>query len=111
MSWNYDRSVSRVKEHIESLGTLTVEKLTKEADLESLLSETNCRQIFGAHSYFDIGNFATLASAATDNQDDTRRLVQGVHIYQREVSRIVESVDTFDAVRVHFQGAKLHALL
>jgi class 3 adenylate cyclase len=111
MSWNYDRSKARVKDHADSIGKITVEKLKKEADLDSLLSETNCRQIYGAHLYFTIGNFPALASAATDNKDETRRLVRAVHIYQREVTRIVEGVDTFDAVRVHFQGPKLHALM
>ena len=111
MSWNYGRSKERVQEHAASIGKITVEKLTKEADLEALLSETNCRQIFGAHLYFNISNFAALASAATDNKDEMRRLVQAVHIYQREVTRIVEATDTFDAVRVHFQGPKLHALM
>src|SRR5262245_32688990 len=111
MSWNYHKSKERVEEHADSIGKITVEKLKKEADLETLLSETNCRQIFGAHLYFNIGNFPTLASAATDNKDEMRRLVQAVHIYQREVTRIVESVDIFDSVRVHFQGPKLHALI
>jgi hypothetical protein len=36
--------------------------------------------------------------------------VQGVHLYQREVARIVERAELFDGVRVHFQGARLHAL-
>ena len=111
MSWNYDKSKKRVKDHAASIGKITVEKLKKEAALETLLSETNCRQIFGTHLYFNIGNFQTLASAATDNKDEMRRLVQAVHVYQREVTRIVEGADTFDAVRVHFQGPKLHALI
>jgi hypothetical protein len=93
MSWNYDRSKARIKDHADSIGKITVEKLKKAADLDSLLSETNCRQIYGAHLYFNIANFPTLASAATDNKDETRRLVRAVHIYQREVTRIVEGVD------------------
>jgi hypothetical protein len=36
--------------------------------------------------------------------------VQAIHLYHREVSRIVEDVDLFDGVRIHFQGPKLHAL-
>jgi hypothetical protein len=56
MSWNYDRSKARVKKHAESIGPITVEKLKRDADLEALLSETNCRQIFGAHFYLNIGN-------------------------------------------------------
>ncbi len=111
MSWDYKETKKRVKDHIASIGKITVEKLKKEADLETLLSETNCREIYGAHLYFNIGNFAALASAATDNKDEMRRLVQAVHIYQREVTNIVETSDMFDAVPVHFQGPKLHALM
>ncbi|MFZ0751016.1 MAG: adenylate/guanylate cyclase domain-containing protein, partial [Pyrinomonadaceae bacterium] len=38
------------------------------------------------------------------------RFLQAVHLYQREVSRIVEDVDKFDGLRIQFQGPKLHAL-
>jgi class 3 adenylate cyclase len=111
MSWEYERAKKRIQEHADAIGPITVEKLRRDADLDALLSETNCREIFGAHLYCDVSNFANLASAATDNKDEMRRLIQGVHLYQREVTRIVEGVDMFDAVRVHFQGPKLHALL
>jgi class 3 adenylate cyclase len=110
MGWNYDRSLKRIGTHLAGMGEIAIEKLKREADLWSLLSETNCRQIFGAHVYVEISNFSTLASAATATNDDLKRLVQGIHIYQREVARIVEGVELFDGVRVHFQGARLHAL-
>src|SRR5262249_43630619 len=42
--------------------------------------------------------------------DDYKRLIQGVHIYQREVSRIVEDSEMFNGLRIHFQSPKLHAL-
>ena len=107
MSWDYNRSVERIREHLDSMGEITVEKLKREADLENLLSETNCREIFGSHVYVPVSNFARLASCATDKQEVTR-MIQSVHIYQREVSRIVESI--LDAVRVHFQGSRVHGL-
>jgi class 3 adenylate cyclase len=110
MSWDHDRSVERIQTHLEGMGDIVVSKLKREADLEELLSETQCREIFGAHVYVQVANFARLASAATDDEEEIKRLIQAVHIYQREVSRIVESSDLFDGVRVHFQGAKLHAL-
>lgn len=110
MAWNYDRSLKRIGDHLDGMGEITVEKLKREADLWSLLSETNCREIFGAHVYVDVSNFSPLASKATATTDEIKRLVQGVHIYQREVARIVEGTDLFDGVRVHFQGARLHAL-
>lgn len=110
MSWNYDRSVSRIQKHLDGMGEIEVRKLKREADLEELLSETQCREIFGAHVYVQVSNFARLASEATDDTQQIKRLIQAVHVYQREVSRIVEWADLFDGTRVHFQGAKLHAL-
>lgn len=110
MSWNYDRSRERIQTHLDGMGTIDVQKLKREADLETLLSETQCREIFGAHVYVQVANFAKLASKNMGDQD-VKRLIQAVHVYQREVSRIVESSDLFDGVRVHFQGAKLHCLL
>lgn len=111
MTWNYDRSRDRIQAHLDVMGDITVEKLIREADLSSLLSETNCREIFGAHVYVQISNFPHLASQDADDNDSYKELIRAVHIYQREVGRIVESVQIFDALRVHFQGPKLHALL
>jgi class 3 adenylate cyclase len=107
VSWDHSRSVERIRDHLNSMGEIAVEKLKKEADLEKLLSETTCRDIFGSHVYVPVSNFARLASCATD-KDEITRLIQSVHIYQREVSRIVEN--TFDGLRVHFQGSRLHTL-
>jgi len=110
MSWNYDRSRERIQTHLDGMGEIDVQKLKREADLEELLSETQCREIFGAHVYLQVANFATLASRSTDDALEVKRMIQAVHVYQREVSRIVERSDLFNGVRVHFQGAKLHAL-
>jgi class 3 adenylate cyclase len=57
----------------------------------------------------DIPNFADLATMTTEGED-YRRVIQALHIYEREVARIVEGENIFDGVRIHFQGAKLHAL-
>src|SRR5258708_4289659 len=89
------------------MGEIHVEKLRKEADLEQLLSETTCRDIYGAHVYIQVSNFARLASDGPYAEDDYKRLIQGVHIYERAVTRIVEGLG---GVLVHFQGPKLHAL-
>src|SRR5947207_6496973 len=74
MSWNYDRSIERIRTHVDNIGEITIEKLKREADLEQLLSETNCREIYGAHVYIDVTNFSSLASAATANKEDVKRL-------------------------------------
>ena len=67
MSWDYERSEKRIREHMDNLGEITVEKLTRKVDLHTLLSETNCREIYGAHIYLQVVNlglFRTLAAAA-----------------------------------------------
>lgn len=110
MSWNYDDSVERIKSHLDSMGEIEIEKLVREADLNSLLSETHCRSIYGGHVYVQVTNFSILASREPDENDHYKRIIQAVHIYQREVARIVEGSGIFDGLRVHFQGPKLHAL-
>lgn len=112
MSWNYDRSRDRITAHLDGMGAIEVERLTRDASLETLLSETTCREITGAHVYVAVSNFPKLASEGS-YADDVKRLVQGVHIYQREVNRLVESTRLFGdypGYPIHFQGAKLHAL-
>jgi len=109
MSWNYNTSLSRVQAHLDSMGEIEVEKLIRDADLQSLLSETCCREIYGAHVYVDVPNFPDLATMTAEGED-YRRVIQAVHLYEREVARIVEEESIFDGVRIHFQGAKLHAL-
>jgi class 3 adenylate cyclase len=109
MAWNYNTSLNRVQKHLDVLSEIEVEKLVRDADLQSLLSETCCRDIYGAHVYVDVPNFADLATMTTEGEE-YRRVIQALHIYEREVARIVEGEDIFDGVRIHFQGAKLHAL-
>src|SRR3989442_15346567 len=102
MSWNYDRSKERIQQHLDSMGDIEIEKLVREADLNQLLSETRCREIFGAHVYVMVSNFGRLASREPDDNDNYKRLIQAVHIYQREVARIVEEARIFDGLRIHF---------
>ena len=68
MSWNYNTSLSRVQAHLDSMGEIEVEKLVRDADLQSLLSETCCREIYGAHVYVDIPNFSDLATMAAERR-------------------------------------------
>jgi class 3 adenylate cyclase len=109
MIWDYDESLERIRHHLDDMGEIEVEKLRREADLSNLLSETKCREIYGAHVYVGVTNFAKLASEGVYSEDDYKRLIRGIHLYQREVSRIVERYEIFDGLRVHFQGPKLHA--
>jgi len=110
MSWKYETSIDRIQRHVAGLGDISIEKLKREADLDSLLSEKVCREIYGAHVYANISNFSSLATSDSSDEAEYKRLIQAVHIYQREVARIVEDSNKFDGLRVHFQGPKVHAL-
>jgi class 3 adenylate cyclase len=110
MGWSYEKSKERIKKHLDGMGEIEIEKLVREADLQSLLTETRCREVYGAHVYAAVSNFPSLA-AEISTGDEYRRLIQAIHIYQREVSRIVEKEESYDGLRVHFQGPKVHTLL
>src|SRR6266516_7326619 len=109
MSWNYKNSLERIGKHLENMGEIEIEKLVREADLDTLLTETCCRETHGAHVYAHVPSFARIATQSIADETEYKRFIQAVHIYQREVSRIVDNI--FDGFRVHFQGLKLHALL
>src|SRR4051794_32521046 len=84
MSWNYETSRDRIKAHLENMPAIEVKKLEKSADLEKLLSESVCREIFGAHVYLDIVNFSELAS--TSDGDELRRVIRAMHVYHRQLA-------------------------
>jgi class 3 adenylate cyclase len=107
MSWNSQRSEDRIRKHLESMGEIDVAPLRKEANLEQLLSETTCRDIYGAHVYIHLSNFSHLASVKDPTEDYYKCLIQAVHIYERAITRIVADLG---GVLIHFQGPKLHAL-
>jgi class 3 adenylate cyclase len=106
MSWSREASSERIAAHLESMGEIEIAPLERDADLDSVLSERSCREIDGPHVYAEISNYAGIVSDMTG--DELRKAIRGLHIFQRQVTSIVEEV--FDGVRVHFQGARLHAL-
>lgn len=106
MSWDEKRSRERIAAHLDSMGDIEIEDLAREADLESLLTETRCRRIAGAHAYAEISNFPSIVSTATG--DDLRETVRALNIWQRRAIAVAE--DIFDGVFVHFQGARMHVL-
>src|SRR5690348_1722335 len=107
MSRELKQSRRRIQENLHKVSEIQVKKLKKKADLEQILSETVCREIYGSHVYIQVPNFAYLVSQQRGKEAEYKQLIQGIHLYQREVVRIVTSLGgTF----IHFQGSKLHAL-
>src|SRR6266851_1252624 len=108
MSWNSQRSDLRIQQHLQGMQPINISDLTKEMDLEQVVSENQCKRIYGVHVYALLTNFTHLASSVPEGEA-YKKLIIAVHLYQREVVRIVEQV--FGGICVHFQGPKLHALL
>lgn len=106
MVWNYDDSYKRVSKHLDEMGDIEIKPYVKEMDLDGL-SETRCRDIFGAHIYAEIRNLSTLVSQRT-SKPERQELIQATHLYQREVARIATAVG---AERIHFQGGRAHLLI
>lgn len=109
MAWSEDRARERIRQHIESIGEIEVRPLAREVDdLETVLSETSCRDILGSHAYASVTNFAQLSSDSSLDDEGYKLLIQSVHAYEREVSHIAEQI--VGGYRVHFQGPKVHVL-
>jgi hypothetical protein len=106
MSWDYNVSHDRVEKHLDSMGDIEVKPMVREIDLAGL-SETRCRDIFGAHVYAEIRNLSALVSKRT-TKAERQELIQATHLYQREVARIAVAVG---AERIHFQGGRAHLLI
>src|SRR5713226_4442672 len=113
MSWNEHTSYNRVDQYVTSQRSrpIRINALKKKLDLGVVLSEFQCRRIYGAHVYASIPAFAQLASQidGTEGSNDMRQLIQVIHLSQSEIFRIVEQV--FQEYQVHFQGPKLHAVV
>jgi class 3 adenylate cyclase len=110
MGWATDSSHERIKTDLARLDSgdgVTVDKLKTKADFENF-TDKNCREIRGAHVYALISNFDEYATDATKT-NDYKKFLRSVHVYQMVVAHIVEVL--FDAVFVHFQGPKLHAVV
>jgi class 3 adenylate cyclase len=108
MSWNKQRSADRIQQHLRGMQPINVSDLTKELDLSRVVSENQCKRIFGVHIYATLTNFAQLASSPPEG-GRYKDWIIALHLYQREVFSIVEQV--FGGYFVHFQSTKLHALL
>ena len=106
MSWDEKRSRDRITAHLNSIGSIEIESLAREADLEALLTEARCRRIAGAHAYSEISNFPSIFS--TSFGDTLLESVRALNIWQRQAIAIAEGV--FGGVFVHFQGPRMHVL-
>jgi class 3 adenylate cyclase len=106
MGWNYHGSVARCEAALSVVGEVTVTPIVRETDFDTI-GLANPRMVNGAHLYVDVTNFTSLLGADFEAGADTELLRQ-LHIFAREGTRIIEP--GFGAVKIHYQGARLHAV-
>lgn len=106
MSWSEKRSRERIAGYVQDAESTEVKPMVREMALENL-SETVCREIEGAHVYIELAGVPSLANTI-GSPTERKRLMQAVHIFQRELDRIFAAVG---ATRIHFQASRAHALL
>ena len=95
------RALERSKRRYSQIGDITVAPVVRETDFDTI-SLSHPRQLTGVHAYVDIVNFRSVVGEGGASCELTRAM----HLYGREVTRIVEA--DFGAVKVHLQGPKLH---
>ncbi|HEX4103069.1 MAG TPA: hypothetical protein VHY21_21430 [Pseudonocardiaceae bacterium] len=105
MHWIYEKAEERAAARYAQTEDLVIADITKEIDFD-LISRTRPRRVIGTHFYVDVANFTKQLRG--ELEDDGEDLLRLLHVYSREVSRIVAS--DFDGQKVHFQGPRLHAL-
>lgn len=106
MSWSEKRSRDRIAIYVEDAKGTEVKPMVREMDLENL-SEKVCREIEGAHVYIELAGVPKLVDD-TDAPTEQKRLMQAIHISQRELDRILTAVG---ATRIHFQASRAHGLV
>lgn len=105
MSWSEKRSRERVAGYVEDAKGTEVKPMVREMALENL-SEKVCREIEGAHVYIELAGVPKLFDDI-GTLTERKRLMQAVHIFQREIDRILDAVG---ATHIHFQASRGHAL-
>lgn len=108
MPWNIDRSRDRISAIAAAIPEIVISDLSREMTLDNV-KLAKPKRITGVHSYIALANEQRLVDDLLDVDDHAaaKRAVRRLHLYQRATGR---TADAFGAVRIHFQGSRLHSL-
>ncbi len=106
--WNEKEARERLAKSYEETKDLELKPLTKEMNLENL-SPTDCRIVTGVHVYLDVVNLQSHLDEAGEDKEKLRKLLRHLHVYQRLITNLLYETD--GAEKIHFQGARLHAVI
>src|SRR6202008_2895239 len=108
MAWTFETAQERAEDRYAQTVDLEIEDVVRKIDFDNI-SRTRPRRVTGTHFYVDVVNFnRQLRAQAGEDGEDSEALLRMLHIFAREVSKIVAR--DFDGQKIHFQGPRLHAL-
>lgn len=106
--WNEDDARKRLQKSYDETKDLELKPLTKEMNLENL-SPTKCRTVTGVHLYLDVVNIQGHLDEAGEDKEKLAKLLRHTHVYERLITALLYETD--GAEKIHFQGARLHAVI
>jgi hypothetical protein len=108
MAWNIDTSRDRIETIANSIPEIEISDLGRQMNFDNV-TLARPKRITGVHTYVAVTNDQRLVDELLDagDQEAAKAPVRRLHLYQREIARIVAD---FNAAQVHFQGSRLHAL-
>jgi class 3 adenylate cyclase len=110
VSWNKQKSKERIEKIDAGIPPIEVSPLQRKMDLNNV-TLGKPKMVEGVHLYVAVANEAAHVTDLLDptDRDAAQAPLRAVHLWQREVGRIV--CTDFDAAKVHFQGTRLHAIV
>lgn len=110
MSWNKQTATDRVRASEQSMPVFELTRLTRLMNLGNI-TLSKPKTVEGVHLYVAICDEAAKITEQLDvnDREGPRIPLRAVHLWQREVSRIIAS--DFEAAKVHFQGTRVHILV
>jgi class 3 adenylate cyclase len=105
--WKEKEARERLRKSYDETKDLVVKPLTKEMNLENL-TPTDCRVVTGVHLYLEVVNLQQHLDEAGEDKEKLRKLLRHLHVYQRVLTSLL--YETEGAEKIHFQGARLHAV-
>src|SRR5574341_338839 len=106
--WNDSDARKRLRKSFDETKGLELKPLTKEMNLENL-SPTKCRNVTGAQLYLEVVNLQAFLDEAGEDKEKLSELLRHLHVYERLIANLLYEWD--GAEKVHFQGARLHAVV
>ncbi|WP_059439379.1 adenylate/guanylate cyclase domain-containing protein [Anaeromyxobacter sp. PSR-1] len=97
-----------MKDAFDGMKDVDLKPLTREMDLENLALK-EARIVTAAHVYLDVTNFQKLLEDRRENTSELKKLLRHLAVFQRQAERVLRT--HAGAVRIHFQGARLHFIV